>query len=273
MIENLTTITEEETFQCEVLQNDTIKINTHTTDAYRNLVRHLNSEKFVHHTYQMKQNWSYRVVVRNLHYSITTEEITEELRRQEHTVCNIINIRHRVHKDPLSMVYVDLEPQHNNKDIYYLQYLSNMKIMAEPPNKNRTIIQYTQCQLHGHSKSYCKRPYKCVECGGNHMTTDCQKSKDTPAECVLFCGDHTANYRGCTFYRDLINARHTPTARHPGRQNITQHTRTLRTPSRLCRLTTHTPRHSRVPMLITNETTSDYNYIPSSTNSKQCSLN
>jgi hypothetical protein len=43
MIENL--ITEEETFQCKILQNDTIKINTHTTDAYRKLIRHLNSEK------------------------------------------------------------------------------------------------------------------------------------------------------------------------------------------------------------------------------------
>jgi hypothetical protein len=55
MMENLTTITEKETFQCKVLQNETIEINTNTSDAYRKLVRHLNREKIIHHTYQTKQ--------------------------------------------------------------------------------------------------------------------------------------------------------------------------------------------------------------------------
>jgi hypothetical protein len=55
------------------------------------------------------------------------------------------------------------------------------------------------------------------------MTTACQKSKDKPAKCVLCSGGHTANYKGCTVYRDLINVNHTQTARHPGRQNIAQY--------------------------------------------------
>jgi hypothetical protein len=171
----------------------------------------------------MKQNRAYRVMIRNLHYSIPVNEIREEFRSQGHAVRNIINIRHRVHKHPLSMFYVDLEPQHNNKDIYNLQYLSNMKIMVEPPNKSRTIVQCTRCQLYGHSKSYCTRPYKCVKCGGNHMTTDCQKSKDTPAKCALCPGGHTANYKGSTVYRGLINARYAQSARHTGWLNIAQH--------------------------------------------------
>ena len=136
----------------------------------------------------MRQNGAYRVVIRNLHYSIPVEEI-KELRRQGHTVRNIVT-RYRVHKHPLSMFYVDLEPQHNNKDIYNLQYLRNMKIIVEPPNKNRTIIQCTRCQLYGHSKSYCTRPYKCVKCGGNHMTTDCQKSRHTGQMCPVFRGPY-----------------------------------------------------------------------------------
>ena len=222
MVENLTTVTEEETFQCKVLQNDTIKISANSVDTYRKLIRHLNSEKIIHHTYQLKQNRAYRVVIRNLHYSVPVDEISEELRSHGHPVRNIINIRHRVHKHPLSMFYVDLEPQHNNKEVYNLQYLSNMKITVEPPNKTRTILQCTRCQLYGHSKTYCTRPYKCVKCGGGHMTTNCPKPKDTPAKCALCSGSHTANYKGCTVYRDLINARHTQTARHSRQQNITQ---------------------------------------------------
>ena len=135
MIDNLSNITEEETYQCKILRNDTVKINTLNPDTYRKLIRHLNSEKIIHHTYQMKQDRAYRVVIRNLHYSIPIDEIKEELQKKGHAVRNILNIRHRVNKYPLSMFYVDLEPKENNKEIYNLQYLNNMKINVEPPYK------------------------------------------------------------------------------------------------------------------------------------------
>ena len=83
----------------------------------------------------MKQDRAYRVVIRNLHYSIPIDEIKEELQKKGHAVRNILNIRHRVNKYPLSMFYVDLEPKENNKEIYNLQYLNNMKINVEPPYK------------------------------------------------------------------------------------------------------------------------------------------
>jgi len=61
--------------------------------------------------------------------------------------------------------------------------------------------------MDGHSKSYCTRPFNCVKCGGPHGTTTCKKIWDTPAKCVLCNGNHPANYKGCTVYRDLINSR------------------------------------------------------------------
>ena len=78
------------------------------------------------------------------------------------------------------MFYIDLEPKENNKEIYNLQYLNNMKINIEQPNKKNTILQCTRCRLYSHSKTYCTRPYKCVKCGGSHKTTECQKPKETP---------------------------------------------------------------------------------------------
>jgi len=83
----------------------------------------------------MKQDRAYRVVIHNLHYSIPIDEIKEELQKKGHAIRNILNIRHRVNKHPLSMFYVDLEPKENNKEIYNLQYLNNMKINVEPPYK------------------------------------------------------------------------------------------------------------------------------------------
>ena len=100
MIDNLSNVTEEETYLCKILRNDTVKINTQNPDTYRKLIRHLNSEKIIHHTYQMKQDRAYRVVNRNLHYSIPIDEIKEELQKKGHPVRNIFNIRHRVNKYP-----------------------------------------------------------------------------------------------------------------------------------------------------------------------------
>ena len=216
MIDNLSKATKEETYQCKILQNDTVKITTSTPETYRKLIRHLNSEKIIHHTYQMKQDRAYRVVIRNLHYSIPTEDIRADLQKQGHKVRHIFNIRHRVTKLPLSLFYVDLEPKENNKDVYNLQYINNMKITVEPPNKRSTIIQCTRCQSYGHSKTYCTRPYKCVKCGEDHMTADCRKTRDLPPRCALCSGAHTANYKGCIIYKDLQLARDKRTIRtHP----------------------------------------------------------
>jgi hypothetical protein len=66
---------------------------------------------------------------------MSIDEIKEELKMKGHTVRNILNIRHRVNKYPLSVFYVDLEPKENNKEICNLQNLNNMKINLEPPNK------------------------------------------------------------------------------------------------------------------------------------------
>ena len=57
------------------------------------------------------------------------------------------------------------------------------------------------------------------------MTTESQKPKEIPAKCALCSGQHTANYKGCTVYRDLQNAKNNLTKRKqqiPNRQTITQ---------------------------------------------------
>lgn len=203
MLNNLRDVIEAERFHTKTLSDNTVKINTHSIDGYRKLIRHLNAENIVHHTYQLKQERAYRVVLRDLHHSIPIEDIKDELQTYGHTARNITNIRHRVSKDPLPMFFVDLEPTANNKEIYKLEYLQNTKIRIEAPRIKNTIIQCTRCQAYGHSKTYCRKPFNCVKCGKPHDSQTCTKPKDTPATCALCHGNHPANYKGCTVYRDL----------------------------------------------------------------------
>lgn len=207
MVQKLTDITEAETYHTRATANNTVKVNPHSPETYRKLVRYLREENIIHHTYQLKQERAYRIVIRDLHHSIPPDEIKNELESKGHKVRNIINVRHRTSKEPLPLFFVDLEPCENNKTIYELQYLGHCKIRVEPPRKKNYIIQCTRCQEYGHSKAYCTKPFNCVKCGKSHDSKICKKPRDTPATCALCNGDHPANYKGCSVYRDLLNLR------------------------------------------------------------------
>jgi hypothetical protein len=63
----------------------------------------------------LKEERAYIEVIRGLHHSIPTSEIKDELEKQGHKVRNVNNVKHRVSKEPISLHFVDLEPQRNNK--------------------------------------------------------------------------------------------------------------------------------------------------------------
>jgi hypothetical protein len=44
----------------------------------------------------------------------------------------------------------------------------------------------------------------CFKCGEIHNSKESKKSKEIPAKCALYGGNHIANYKGCEHYRNLI---------------------------------------------------------------------
>lgn len=220
----ISTVIPETDFITKTLANNTIKINPKTSDAYRTLVRHMRANNVIFHTYQVKQERAYRVVIRHIHYSIPVEDIKTDIENSGFKVRNIMNITNRATKTPLNLFFVDLEPANNNKEIFDLKYILNMKIVVEPPKKSVDIVQCTRCQMYEHTKSYCTRPFSCVKCGRGHSSTICTKSKDLPAKCVLCEGPHPANYKGCTVYKELQKMRQNNQTRQQTRPSNNQNT-------------------------------------------------
>jgi hypothetical protein len=214
MTANLATVAPKDNYHTKSLANNTVTIYPHSSETYRSLVTHLRNNNIVFHTYQLKQDRAYRVVLRDIHHSIPTQDIVDELAAKGPQVRNIINIPNRVTKEPLPLFFVDLEPQPNNKEIYDLHHLFNSKNRVEPPRPKQTTIQCTR-QEYGHSKTYCNKPYYCVKCGQQHDSKTCTKMRDTPATCALCQGNHPANYKGCSVYRDLNAARNKRFPRPP----------------------------------------------------------
>jgi hypothetical protein len=58
-----------------LLSNKKIEINVTTSEFCRKLIRELQQEKMVYHTYKTREARAFRVVIGNLHHSVTTDEI------------------------------------------------------------------------------------------------------------------------------------------------------------------------------------------------------
>lgn len=207
MVTNITDKISKHEFSYKCLYNNQVRIMVKTVDAYRTLVKYLEDRNISFHTFQLKQQRSYRVVLKGLHHSIPTSDIKAELIQLGHQVRFITNVRSRVTKEPLSMFYVDLDPSPNNKDIFNITRLLHAIVSIEAPRKTKEIVQCHRCQLFGHTKSYCRRQFSCVKCGLNHSTTECTKDLNSPARCVNCLKNHTANYKGCLIYKKLVQQR------------------------------------------------------------------
>lgn len=202
-IEFINTLVASTQYNYKCVNQNVVKLSPSTSDGYRKIVHGLNARKIAFHTYQLKQDRCYRVVLKNIHFSTCTEELKVAIEDNGFKVRNLVNVKSKVTKQPLSMFFVDLEPHPQNKEIFEVQYLLNCKVQFEPPNKKKEVVQCKRCQNYGHTKAYCRNNFRCVKCGQDHDTFTCQKPVSTPPKCALCQGEHPANYKGCPVYSKI----------------------------------------------------------------------
>ena len=191
-------------FDLKSLKNQQVKIMPKTSDIYRKIVQELEKKNTEFFTYKLKEERSFRVILRNMHPSVDIEELKKELSELGHEVVNIWNIRKRVTKEPLPLFEVDLKLKSNNHEIYSIKSIMYCRISFEPPRPKKSIPQCTNCQQYGHTKSFCKRKPKCIKCAGNHLSKNCErKNWEAQVKCALCNGNHPANYKGCSIYKQI----------------------------------------------------------------------
>jgi hypothetical protein len=172
---------------------DCTKMQTATPDSYRTLIHFLKDQKAQYHTYQLKEDKPKRAVIRNLHPSTSTDLIKNELELRLFEVRKFTNVLHKTSKCPLALFFIDLEPTDISNNIFKLSSLLHTKIKVEEPYKPKVISQCLNCQEYGHTRAYCGYPDRCVHCSANHSSSECIKSRDTLAKCILRSGDPPAN--------------------------------------------------------------------------------
>uniref|UniRef100_A0A1B0EZR7 Pre-C2HC domain-containing protein n=1 Tax=Lutzomyia longipalpis TaxID=7200 RepID=A0A1B0EZR7_LUTLO len=174
-------------YTMKTLSRNQIKIQTKTAVAYREVLGKLKEKNIQLHSYQCKDEKSFRVVLRNMHFTMDVKEIKDALLEKGHVVRDIRNMKHGKTKAPLPMFFINLAPASNNKDIYAIDSILHMKVIFEAPRPRREIPQCSRCQSFNHTKKYCNRAPRCVKCIESHLSKECprkQRDEESPANAV-----------------------------------------------------------------------------------------
>jgi len=186
-----------------------IKLQLNTPDTFRKAVQLLKSKEVHFHTYQIKDEKAFRVVLRNLHQSTPLDFIKDELSKHGFKVKQVTNVLQNKTKTPLPLFFVVLEPESNNNDIFKINLICHSVVKFEEPRPKKQLTQCHRCQNFGHTKHYCNYQTRCVKCDGSHSTNECPKPKNEPPKCTLCGGPNLANYRGCPTYKSYQQQKNT----------------------------------------------------------------
>lgn len=197
--------TVETRFTLKNLNDYRVKIIVENKDDYQSVVKMLTEVHAEYHSFQLKDDKCFRVVMKGVQQSTDKEEITSELKELGHDVVNIAVMKSKRTGLELPMFAISLKTKDNNKAVFDIKRLANTVMSIEKPNKfDIEVPQCKRCQRFGHTKKYCHLGPRCVKCLEPHLTSECpRKNKDDKVKCINCQGDHPANYRGCSVYQSL----------------------------------------------------------------------
>lgn len=80
-----------EEYIIKILRDEEVKIQPKSTQAYTNIIKELQKKGTEFHTYKLKQERSFRMVLKNIHPSTSTEDLKVAIEDLGHQVTNIGN--------------------------------------------------------------------------------------------------------------------------------------------------------------------------------------
>ncbi|GFQ71939.1 nucleic-acid-binding protein from transposon X-element [Trichonephila clavata] len=174
-----------------------MKIFPQTPYAYHIIRRYINDNNLEGHTFSLPEDKKLRAVIRGLPTDTDPSEIIAELKAHNICVEECHNMTNRKSGAPMPLFIIICTKSINNRGLFKIKELNNMKIVVEILRKKYGPPQCFRCQGFFHSSKYCTRAPRCVKCAGDHLTKACTKDIKDPAKCCLCEGDHPASYLQC----------------------------------------------------------------------------
>lgn len=188
------------------IRGQSLKVNLTTIDDYRKLTKFYDSNNIKYHTFKPIQDKNLEFIIRNVPCSLSDEEILDELTALDFPIIKVTRLYNKS-KEPMPLCFVEAGDNEDGRELINLTRLNHSIVKVEIKKKSKSIPQCVRCQRFGHTKNYCKLDPRCVRCDGQHLYSDCPKPRDkeTKPICVNCGEEHTANYRGCKYFQNILN--------------------------------------------------------------------
>lgn len=177
-----------------------IHLKTSNATQFRQIQKTLLFNNIQFHTFSLAADRQLKVVIKGIPTDYSVDEIKTELLARNFEVQLIRRFGPTDKPMPICLVILSGT---NAKDIYELTELFYLKIIIESFKKTGPS-QCHSCQKFGHGSKNCGNSPRCVKCAGTHNTSECTKTRDQPPTCANCNGAHTANFRGCPSYSEII---------------------------------------------------------------------
>lgn len=192
-----------------------LSVTVATPGEYRRITNHLKEAKISFHHYCLQEDIPLKVVVRGWPVALEPEVAAQSLRDQGFHPIKVTRMNRLATKEPMPLLFVEVPQTETN--IYEVKTIDCLMVKIEKPHKKSGIQQCHRCQQWNHSQSNCFAPARCVKCAGNHLTSDCERSKTSkrPPKCANCGGEHPANSRTCPKFPQISNIQNQTTFVNP----------------------------------------------------------
>lgn len=190
-------------FTTKTTANDGLRVQCEDMNIYNAVLTTLEKDGTHLHTHQLRSQKGFRIIMRHLHHSTPCEWIKLKMRELGFIVRYIRNISNRFTGKPLNLFELELQAMSdgNHFKILELNQLCGQLVKVEQQAKPTDPAQCHRCQVYGHTKNYCRRPFRCMKCAGEHPTVACSKPRQLAPRCTNCGGEHISSYKGCPSFK------------------------------------------------------------------------
>ena len=197
-----------------VKTRDGTKLFVQNPKDYINLQKFVVANDIPHVIFKLREDRSTKFVIRNIDEQTLPVEILDELKRLEFPILRVAQLKSNNHGGLLPMFLVEMTQSKKTDEFPKLRGLLNMSIRVEPYKAPTAPLQCFRCQRYGHGANSCNAMQRCVKCGMEHSAKGCEIPHEL-FKCALCGENHSASYKGCQIYKNILKAKKQPVKTKP----------------------------------------------------------
>lgn len=205
-----------------------IRLNLATSNEFSDVIKLMDERKIYFYTHDLQASKPVKVVLKGL-FLMDTALVKKHLSDANVNCLDVkaMTLKNKRFSEQCNyLIYLE-RGSTKMTDLKKIRYVNRVVVRWEYYRQSSGTTQCQKCQLFGHGSRNCRLASKCVKCGGDHVTKECDVDVDANNKKLLRCancnGNHTANYSKCPTRIDYIKLKQSiSTNRRPNTGKINQ---------------------------------------------------